>query len=270
MEGAGRAWLGVTVVNAVASWRGAAMAIREYIEAGVERGVCGEGLLCEALRLAGARGWRVSSTRSTLGFTGGVKSSSAVVNAALLAYYRAVGVPDPPPGWLVWVNAEAGLRSGVSVTGAADDAYASLLGGVAVVDNRERRLVGRHPPPRGVKVVLLRPRGLRRLWPPCRPELREHAKRMALRAWEAALEGDVFEAVRLNWEAYREYLCAPRGPVEEALKAGALAASLSGMGPVYEALAEPSRVEAIIDAWGRLGKVTVTEPAGEPACCLQG
>ena len=270
MRAAARAWLGVTVVNAVAAWRGAALAISEYSEAVVEQGECGGGLLCEALGLVGARGWRVSSTRSTLGFTGGVKSSSAVVNAALLAYYRAVGVPDPPPGWLVWVNAEAGLRSGVSVTGAADDAYASLLGGVVVVDNRGRRLVRRYPPPRGVRVVLLRPRGLGRLWPPCRPELRAHAERLALRAWEAALEGDVFEAVRLNWEAYRDYLCAPEEPVRRALGAGALAASLSGMGPVYEAFVEEGRVEGVVEAWMGLGEVAVVEPESRPACCLEG
>jgi len=208
--------------------------------------------------------------RSSLGFTGGVKSSSAVVNAALIAYYRMLGVPDPPPSYIVDVNASTGIEAGVSVTGAADDAYASLLGGVVVVDNRERRVVRRYPPPRGLRVVLLRPRGVQRLWPPCRPELRVHTERVAMEAWEAALRGDIVEAVRLNWEAYRDYLCAPREPVELALRAGALAASLSGLGPVYEAFVEEGAEERVARVWRSLGDVVVVGLESRPACCLQG
>jgi len=265
-----RAWLGVTVVNAVASWRGAAAAISEYVEARVWRGVCEcDSLPCRAVERLGGRGFCVEA-RASLGFRGGVKSSSAVVNAALLAYLRGLGVPDPSPGFIVDVNASVGIEEGVSVTGAADDAYASLLGGVVVVDNRGRRLVRRYPPPRGVVVVLLRPRGLGRLWPPCRPSLRVRAERLALEAWEAALAGDVFEAVRLNWEAYRDYLCAPVEPVEAALGAGALAASVSGLGPVYEAFVEEGRVGRVVEAWRRFGDVAVARLEERPSCCLYG
>ncbi len=208
--------------------------------------------------------------RASLGFRGGVKSSSAVVNAALLAYYRMVGVLDPSPRFLVEVNADSGIEAGVSVTGAADDAYASLLGGIVVVDNQARVVVKRYEPPRGVRVVLLRPRGVGRLWPPCRPSLRGRAEGLALEAWEAARRGDVFEAVRLNWEAYRGYLCAPEAPVEAALRAGALAASLSGLGPVYEAFVEEGLEDRIVEAWRGLGEVVVVDLESRPACCLEG
>ncbi len=264
-----RAWLGATIVNAVAAWRGAAVAIGEYIEAVVREGRCDCGLPCRALGLVGGRGYCVEA-RSSIGFRGGVKSSSAVVNAALIAYYRLRGVPDPSPAYIVDVNARAGLEAGVSITGAADDAYASLLGGVVVVDNRSRRLVRRYPPPRGVVVVLLRPSGLGRLWPPCRPEARKEAASLALEAWLRALDGDVFEAVRLNWLAYRDYLCAPSEPVEGALRAGALAASLSGLGPTYEAFVEEDRVERVVGVWRRLGEVVVARLEERPSCCIIG
>ncbi len=205
-----------------------------------------------------------------MSFRGGVKSSSAVVNASLLAYFRALGVPDPSPVYMVDVNARAGIEAGVSVTGAADDAYASLLGGVVIVDNRSRRLVKRYPAPRDVLAVLLRPRGLGRLWPPCRPELRREAASTALEAWLRALDGDIFEAVRLNWLAYRNYLCAPGEPVKRAVSAGALAASLSGLGPVYEAFVDEYRYEKVVKVWRELGDVVVVRLEPRPACCITG
>ncbi len=269
VEPVARAWLGVTIVNAVASWRGASLAVTDYVEVGLEPGECTGGLACRALRLAGGDGWRVAWSRSTLGFTGGVKSSSAFTNAVLLAYWRA-SRREPSPARIAWVNAEAGMVEGVSVTGAADDAYASLLGGVAVVDNRERRLVKRHPPPRGLVAVILRPEGLERLWPPCNPRLLPRAERLSLEAWERAKNGDALEALRLNWEAYRDYLCAPTGPVEAALRAGAEAASITGLGPSYEALVEEEKAGRIAEAWKRLGRVHITRLQDRPACCLEG
>ncbi|AEM39737.1 shikimate kinase [Pyrolobus fumarii 1A] len=264
-----RAWLGATIVNAVASWKGAAVAISEHIEARLYKGSCDCGLPCMALRAVGGDGFCVEASAS-LGFRGGVKSSSAVVNASLLAFLRYRGVHDPSPRFIVDVNARVGIEAGVSVTGAADDAYASLLGGVVVVDNRRRVVVKRYEPPRDTLVVLLKPRGVNRLWPPCRPELRGQAARVAERAWEEALEGRVFEAVRLNWEAYRGYLCAPLEPVRLALEAGALAASLSGLGPVYEAFVEEDAVERVVAAWRALGEVTVVRLESRPVCCLTG
>ena len=64
----------------------------------------------------------------------GLKSSSAVSSAGLLAVARASGATRPPLE-IAKLSAQVSRETGVSATGAFDDALAGLASGVVVTNN---------------------------------------------------------------------------------------------------------------------------------------
>jgi shikimate kinase len=273
-----------TVVNALATGRGAAFAIdaetRATVELSKEATVEGEidgapdadtGLVERCVELVVARygdeqGGRVR-TESDVPMAAGLKSSSAAANATVLATLDALGVevvddraPEAAemakvaetaaPTAVSRVDAcrlgvQAARDAGVTVTGAFDDAAASMLGGVVVTDNREDALLAHEAFDRAALV-----------WTP--PERAysadadvarcEGVAPMADLAIELARDGRYGEAMTVNGLAFSAALDFPTDPAVEAM-ALAEGVSLSGTGPSVVAVGERGKLKTVRDLW---------------------
>ena len=152
----GYAWANgaATVLNAVATWKGAAFGIDLKTRAEVVLNNSGDILgdvpgvdtrLIEACvqmvvqRLGYAYG-AVVRTYSEIPVAGGLKSSSTVANATVLATLDALH-EEMDLVEASKIGVAAAREVGVTITGALDDALASMLGGVVVTDNASMLLL---------------------------------------------------------------------------------------------------------------------------------
>ena len=277
MEGRAAALGAGTVLNALATGTGAAFGIDVETRATVELdpaadGVDGEiaedaaadaGLIERCVALATGRwgdgeGGRVR-TDSDVPLAAGLKSSSAAANATVLATCDALGLgvgddPDDPAVDVTRLEAcrlgvRAAREAGVTVTGAFDDATASMLGGVTVTDNGADELRTREtvdwdvlvwtPPERAYSADADVARG-------------EAVAPMADLVADLALDGRYGEAMTVNGLAFSAALGFDADPAVEAMP-HATAVSLSGTGPSVVAVAAPgdpeTDLDAVADAW---------------------
>ena len=288
MHGRARAPAAGTVLNALANRRGAAFAIDEPVVAAVDLApdgpvkgtVAGEpdadtALVerCVELVVAAHGDGEGGTVRTESGvpLASGLKSSSAAANAAVLATLDALGVPvHDDPGAGVGVAREDAARlgvraareTGVTVTGAFDDASASMLGGVTVTDNDDDALLARDPVEWDVLV-----------WTP--PERAYTAdadvarcERLAPLAdfvAETALAGRYAEAMTVNGFAFCAALGFPTEPLLEALPVAA-GVSLSGTGPSVTAVGEAAALAEVEATWAeRPGRTWLTTTQNEGA-----
>jgi len=278
MEGRAAALGAGTVLNALATGTGAAFGIDVETRATVTldpdadgvRGSIAEdseadtALIERCVSLATER-WGDGEggtvrTDSDVPLAAGLKSSSAAANATVLATCDALGLtvgddPDDPAIDLTRLDAcRLGVRAardaGVTVTGAFDDATASMLGGVTVTDNGADELRSREAVDWGVLV-----------WTP--PERAysadadvarcEAVAPMADLVADLALGGRYAEAMTVNGLAFSAALGFDADPAVEAMP-HATGVSLSGTGPSVVAVADPDDPETdldpVADAWG--------------------
>jgi shikimate kinase len=282
MEGRAAALGAGTVLNALATGTGAAFGLDVETRATVEldpdddavEGTIGEDLdgdtalieRCVALatdRWGDDEGGTVR-TDSDVPLAAGLKSSSAAANATVLATCDALGLTvgdgagDPttagsasPESTVDVTRLEAcrlGVRAareaGVTVTGAFDDATASMLGGVCLTDNGEDRLRARDPVDWDVLV-----------WTP--PERAYSAdadvercgavSSMADLVADLADDGRYAEAMTVNGLAFSAALGFDTDPAVEAMPR-ASGVSLSGTGPSVVAVADAADPDADLDA----------------------
>jgi len=137
----------ITVVNAIASWKGAAIGIDYEVSARAEVAkdlqVRPEDPLIReaaslALKAVGGKGAYVE-VRSGIPIGWGLKSSSAVANATVLAIMSLYGEVNMKKA--LNISVKASRISGVSITGALDDAAASMLGGFVMTDNSKDEII---------------------------------------------------------------------------------------------------------------------------------
>ena len=262
------AYAGGSVLNAIANWRGSAFAINFKVRAVVEPSHSldltnklaeevykGVNELCDL-------GPVKMRTFSDVPSGGGLKTSSAAANAMTLALFKLCGA-NPSPYLVLKLSVEASKRAGVTVTGAFDDASASLLGGLVITDNKNMEIIARKEL-EGLKVVVL-PKSKRSVG------FNEIARRLRLlkryfdTVYEELIRGNVFEAMTLNGFLVAGALGYSVDPILEALSNGALAASVSGNGPSYVALVEEDGVEDVEEGWVPYGEPKVTEVVNVPA-----
>lgn len=284
MRGVASACGSATVVNAIATGKGAAFAVELKVRAEVElttrageiRGeildepsesprlieICAERVL-EHLGLERKYG-AVIRTTSEVPIAVGLSSSSAAANAAVLATFAAAG-RRPKPKVALNLGVDAALEAGVTITGAFDDAAASLLGGGVITDNYKRRVLKRFQLDPRLRVLVYVPPGKLHTAEVDRAMVKPLAKLVDL-AHELALSGDVMRALTLNGLLYSCALGHDGSIALEALRAGALAAGLTGTGPAVVAIAKPGDVDKIKEAWrGKPGRIIVTKPSREGA-----
>lgn len=199
-------------------------------------------------------------TRSKVPIAVGLSSSSAAANAAVLATFAALG-RKPKPKLVLNLGIDAAFEAGVTITGAFDDAAASLFGSGVVTDNTKRRVLRRFRLDTKLAVLIYV------------PPMKFHTSRINMArikplqrgvevAHDQAIRGNVFGALTLNGILYSGALGYDPTIALDALAAGALAAGLTGTGPAVVAIAKPSRVKNIKKAWrGRPGRIIATKPA---------
>ncbi|GAA0675834.1 shikimate kinase [Natronoarchaeum mannanilyticum] len=263
MNGRAEAPAAGTVLNALACGKGSAFAIDAYTTAEVtladEPGVEGEidgapdadtRLIERCVELATDRhgdgqGGTVR-TESEVPMASGLKSSSAAANATVLATLDALDVAeeiDREEACLLGV--EAARDVGVTVTGAFDDASASMLGGVTVTDNDRDELLARESVDWDVLVYT----------PPEQAFSAdadvERCKRIAPIAElvaELALDGRYGLAMTVNGFAFSAAMEFPTGPAVEALPDVA-GVSLSGTGPSVVAVGDRKALQGVRERW---------------------
>ena len=282
MEGRAQAPGAGTVLNALASGRGSAFAIDVYTTAEVTletegddavRGTIAEDpaadtrLIERCVELACGEAGRPDlggrvRTESAVPMAAGLKSSSAAANATVLATFDALSVPvaDDGTGEITRTEAarlgvQAARETGVAVTGAFDDASASMLGGVTVTDNEEDDLLHHDTVDWDVLV-----------WTP--PERAysadadlDRCRRIAPVAdfvCETALEGRYADAMTVNGFAFCAAIGFSADPLVEALP-DARGVSLSGTGPSVTAVGEREALETVAETWdNREGETWLT------------
>jgi shikimate kinase len=252
-----------TVLNAVSNWKGCAFGINLKTSAEVEldRSGCIKGdvpgvdtSLIErcaerVLQHFGCNYGAVVRTWSEIPVASGLKSSSTAANAVILATLDALG-EEMDLVDAAKLGVAAAREAGVTITGALDDALASMLGGIVITDNREMKLLKREELDSPVLLLV--------------PEKRAFSKDTDVKrsktiapladvAFELAMRGDYHRAMTLNGFAYCAALGLSAEPQLRALEAGASGVSLSGTGPAYAALVSEDKIATLETAWSDLG-----------------
>ncbi|WP_418286553.1 shikimate kinase [Halorubrum sp. DTA46] len=278
MEGRAAALGAGTVLNALATGTGAAFGIDVETRATVTVDETADGVdgsiaeapdadtdlieRCVALatdRWGNGEGGSVR-TDSDVPLAAGLKSSSAAANATVLATCDALGLTvgddtDDPSVDVARLEAcrlgvRAAREAGVTVTGAFDDATASMFGGVTVTDNGSDELRSRETVDWDVLV-----------WTPAERAYSadadvarcEAVASMADLVADLALDGRYAEAMTVNGLAFSAALGFDTDPAVEAMP-HATGVSLSGTGPSVVAVADPddpdTDLDTVADAWG--------------------
>lgn len=186
------------------------------------------------------------SLRSEIPVARGLKSSSAVSTAVILALARAAGI-EPDLLDIGCRSADAGRRVGVSATGALDDALAGLEPGFVVTDNRRDRVLRRSAINPDWGVLLYIPWGHH---PPSPALAAAFSRERAAgeQAAHAALEGDWTRAMRLNTELVERTMGYSYRPLRSKLEQrGAIASGVSGLGPALTVIAPSAHLAELAD-----------------------
>lgn len=185
--------------------------------------------------------------RSSVPTARGLKSSSAVSTAILWATARAAG-RSPAPLEIGLLAAEVGRKTGVSATGALDDALASLNPGFVVTDNARGTVLRRAEVEPETGVVLYVPQSSHPPSPALKVAFAKEKAAGAVAA-RAAVEGDWRGAMRLNTEIVERALGYSYEAMRERLRThGALASGVSGLGPTLATIAPTPRLDELRDA----------------------
>ena len=262
-RGTATAFGAATVLNAVANWKGSAFGVdlktsAEVILDGpppVKGDVPGidDRLIVRSvervLERFGVVAGGVVRTWSDIPLARGLKSSSAAANAVVLATLDALG-EDLDPLEATRTGVAAAMDAGVTITGAFDDAAASMLGGVVVTDNRRLELLKREEMESEVLLLVPAEKIFSRETDVRRSRL---LAPVAHTIFDLALAGDYPRAMTLNGLVYCSALRLSSDPIFAALGGGAKGASLSGTGPAYAALVEDENIGDVEAAWLPLG-----------------
>ncbi|MCS7115868.1 MAG: shikimate kinase [Nitrososphaerota archaeon] len=275
LRGKGIAHGAISIVNAIASGKGGALGIRLKVEVDVElfegRGIsvkildadgenpnlvkkCVEKVLQKfSINHLGAR----VITKSEIPIAKGLKSSSAISNATVLATCAALG-KDLDDLDLIRLGVDASIEAGVSITGAFDDASASYFGGFVLTENYSRRIIKLEPSPEHLQVVIYVPEMKLYTKDVNRSNL-EKLSHLVDEVFKLAEKGEYWKALTLNGLIYSAALGFSPQPAIDALMNGALAAGLSGKGPAIAAVCEEGTAEIVASSWSKLqGKVIKT------------
>jgi shikimate kinase len=265
VRGVGTASGAVTLVNALATGVGCALAVKLPVRAEVDLRPS-DGLA--ANRVQPERGSDTELVRETLAvglarfapgemFTGelridsqvpagkGLKSSSAVGGAILRAVAAALRQSRPPEE-LARLAADVAQEIGLSATGAYDDCLATLRGGLVLTDNARRTLIRSPAFALDLPVVL---------WIPAQSHARSTSWRERFRAEsergraavEAARAGRWAEAMTLNTELVERVMGYDYAALRsQLLDLGAAMCGVTGMGPALAILVPAVHLDEVV------------------------
>ncbi len=262
----------ISIVNAIATGKGATLGITPKVEAIVE-GVSGSGISIES-KNQGISSRLVTKTIENIipkkqlektkfhvildseipsGY--GLKSSSAISSAVALACTKFIGQKTNDAEILL-AGVNASLETKVSLTGAFDDACACYFGGFAVTDNYKRKIICSRHAPIDLKVVIFIPKSRRR----------GNIKKLKTlstvfeRAWNFAKNSDYWNAMILNGFATSAILNSEPKIITDLILNGAIGASISGNGPAIAAVAKHFDVSRVKKVFSSLeGRIVVSQ-----------
>lgn len=267
----------VTVVNAMATGRGAALGVGLWTRAKVTltnrpHQFVGRNLtdpeedpnLIEATARHVFQRFRegkhfgaLIETNSNIPIAVGLKSSSAASNAVAIASLKVLGrkVNDIQT---VKLGVEASCRAGVTLTGAYDDACACYFGGLVVTDNVHRRILKRFKPKNHFRVLIHVPNRKKYTSEVDRVSLRKFRPLVQV-AHREALSGNYWNSMTLNGLVYCKAFGYDTKSIREALHEGAIAAGLTGKGPAVAAIVPRTKAKHVLSAWDSLpGRIIQT------------
>lgn len=276
MEASASAPAAISVVNAIPTGRGSALAIDEHITARVSLDPSRDAVTADIAddraidttlirrcvergieRYGEGEGGHVETT-AEVPHSVGLKTSSAAANATVWATIKALGCTDQvTPLAASRVGVEVARAVGVTVTGAFDDAAASMLGGLVITDNGTDELLARHV--RSDTVVVLVPEGRTPTESVDVSSLQAVAPISEL-ACDEVLEDRPGVAMALNAMAVTTALDLDGRPLRLAMTE-TMAVSPSGTGPAIAAMGTAETCSAVAAHWSSFGDVLETSVA---------
>ncbi|MCL2287935.1 MAG: shikimate kinase [Candidatus Bathyarchaeota archaeon] len=186
-------------------------------------------------------------TWSNIPIAKGLKSSSTAANAVVLATLRAIGKSLEDLD-IVKLGVLAAFEAKVTLTGAFDDACASYFGGLVVTDNlncelikqevlREDYVILFQVPPKKAYTINTDTSHILVF----KPQIET--------AYNLALKGFPWEALTLNGQCYATAFGFNTKIATDAIAAGAKAAGLCGKGPTTTAVVSKDYVEQVKAVW---------------------
>ncbi len=264
MRGVGTATGAISIVNALPTGVGSAVGIDLLARAELDLHPAGSSekwdvriadearspLVIESLTQAlrrfapGTSGRGELTVRSTVPIGRGLKSSSAVSSAVVLAAARATETPVTAVE-VARISAQASIVAGVSATGAFDDALAGLSVGIVVTDNARAELLRSIPLDGGLGVAIYVPPQTHPPSPGMKAEFEKEAVASS-RAVRAAIDGDWTIAMDQNSRLVERVMGYDYTAAREALRAtGAVASGVSGLGPTLAAFAPTTQLREV-------------------------
>jgi shikimate kinase len=257
----------ITVVNAMATGRGAALGVQLWTQARVtvtnrpgmfvarnlsdpdeSTNLAKATAQCVFARFGADRRFgAMIETESNIPVAVGLKSSSSASNAVALASLQALGRKTSDLE-AVRFGVRASLRAGVTLTGAFDDACACYFGGVVITDNVRRRILTRFRPKGRLRVLIHVPK-MKRYTRDVDPTSFRPIRPFIQAAHRGALRGDYWNSMTLNGLIYSMALGYDTRATTTALDSGAIAAGLTGKGPAVAAIVPESKKENVRAAW---------------------
>jgi shikimate kinase len=192
----------------------------------------------------------------------GLKSSSAVSNAIVLACSQIAREEDINDNTILEVAALSSLEAKVSLTGAYDDASACYFGGFTVTDNYSRRLIRKERAPENLYAIIILPSST------TRGDVRKlrNLSDIFIDAFRFAESGQYWKAMKLNGVLASAALSSSYAPAMAAMEHGALSASISGNGPSIAAVGNEDAIEPIVGALSKYdGEIIVSKVNNEKA-----
>ena len=192
----------------------------------------------------------------------GLKSSSAVSNAIVLACSQIAREEDINDNTILEVAALSSLEAKVSLTGAYDDATACYFGGFTVTDNYSRRLIRKERAPENLYAIIILPSSS------TRGDVRKlrNLSDIFIDAFRFAESGQYWKAMKLNGVLASAALSSSYAPAMAAMEHGALSASISGNGPSIAAVGNEDAIEPIVGALSKYdGEIIVSKVNNEKA-----
>ncbi|HSD04338.1 MAG TPA: shikimate kinase [Nitrosopumilaceae archaeon] len=247
----------VSIVNAIATGKGATLGISLNVEATIEssegRGIIFEnnesGLSSRLIKNVIEKAVPKNdlerskiriSLKSEIPSGYGLKSSSAISSVVSLACAKLFR-PQIDDLEVLRHGVEASIESKVSITGAFDDACACYFGGFVVTDNHNLKIVKLEKAPEDLTVVIFIPKSRKR----------GNVKKLRIldsvfaQAWNLASNSDYWNAMLLNGLATSTVLDSDPRILTELIESGAISASVSGNGPSIAAVAKKENVSNV-------------------------
>ena len=176
----------------------------------------------------------------------GLKSSSSVCNAVISAVLDAYGERMEPLD-IIRLGVECAKECRVTITGAFDDACGCGLGGLVVTDNTKNELLLRKEILEYDAVICIPDSTITKDKVPVEryKGLCERYEKMVPK-----IEDDYLSILTENGRCVEEIIGRTDGLSEKALKAGAIAAGITGTGPATAIIAKKGDGKRISDALG--------------------